>query len=145
MPEAQPLNMLLRAFQETRKHMAIVVDEYGQVAGIVTLEDVLEEMVGEILDESDALEDLVSEQPDGSLRVQARADLRRLCARLGIDWDPKSRAHSINGLITERLGRLPRQGDVLDWHGYTIEVLSTNERRAEVVALRRRSGDDRGA
>jgi CBS domain containing-hemolysin-like protein len=134
-PEYQPLNMLLRTFQDARTHMAFVVDEYGQFVGIVTIEDVLEEIVGNIVDESDIEgEPLVRRIKDG-LEVDADLDLRRLAALLEVRWDASERAHNVNGLVTERLGRLPRVGDVVDWQGYRIEVRTATERRAETVAV----------
>jgi CBS domain containing-hemolysin-like protein len=134
-PEYQPLNMLLKTFQDAHTHMAFVVDEYGQFLGIVTIEDVLEEIVGNIIDESDIEGDEVVRRPDGSLEVDADLDLRRLAALLEVGWDPTARAHNVNGLVTERLGRLPRPGDRIDWQGHRIEVLSASERRAERVAV----------
>ncbi|MDX1562389.1 MAG: transporter associated domain-containing protein, partial [Gammaproteobacteria bacterium] len=135
-PESQPLNMLLKTFQESRKHMAFVVDEYGQFKGIATLEDVLEEMVGEIFDESDASAISIARGSDGSIDTSAATELRKLAAVLGVDWDPREPAHSINGLLTERLGRLPRIGDTVDWQGHRIEVTAASERRAERVIVR---------
>jgi magnesium and cobalt exporter, CNNM family len=134
-PEYQPLNMLLRTFQDAHTHMAFVVDEYGQFQGIVTIEDVLEEIVGDIIDESDIEGDEFLRRDDGTLEVDADLDLRRLAALLEVDWDPSERAHNVNGLVTERLGRLPQPGDHIDWRGHRIEVLSASERRAEKVAV----------
>jgi len=136
-PESQPLNMLLRTFQEARKHMALVVDEYGQFQGIVTIEDVLEEIVGDIIDESDVADEELVRQPDGSFELDARTELRRLAAMLEVAWDPHERAHSVNGLVTERLGRLPQPGDAVEWRGHRIEVLAATERRAERVSVRK--------
>jgi len=134
-PEYQPLNMLLKTFQDAHTHMAFVVDEYGQFQGIVTIEDVLEEIVGNIIDESDIEGDEFVRRDDGSLEADADLDLRRLAALLEVDWDSSERAHNVNGLVTERLGRLPRPGDSVDWQGHRIEVLSASERRAERVAV----------
>jgi magnesium and cobalt exporter, CNNM family len=134
-PAGQPLNLLLRAFQETRNELALVVDEYGDIEGIVTLEDVLEEIVGEIVDELDApLEGLV-EQADGTWIAGASVDLRRACAQLGLDWDARFRAHSLGGLVVERLGRIPVVGDAVDWMGFRLEVRAADERRATEIAI----------
>ena len=135
-PESQPLNMLLRTFQEAHRHMALVVDEYGQFQGIVTIEDVLEEVVGEIVDESDTAINDVIERPDGSLGIRADMELRRLAQILDVAWDPAEVAHRVNGLLTERLGRLPKVGDRIRWQGHEIEVLEVTARRAETVAVR---------
>jgi CBS domain containing-hemolysin-like protein len=134
--EAQPLNPLLREFQEGRRHMALVVNEYGEVQGIVTLEDVLEEIVGNILDESDRPMRELWPQEDGSLHARATVDLRRVCTHFDIEWSPHARITTLGGLMSELLGRLPRNGDVLEWNGLRLEVLVASERRAELIALR---------
>jgi CBS domain containing-hemolysin-like protein len=138
-PSTQSLNVLLRAFQEAHGHMAIVVDEYGDIEGLVTLEDVLEEIVGEISDESDLARDELTPQSDGSWIAEASVDLRRACAHLQIKWDPHIRAHSLGGLIMERVGRIPVAGDVVEWKGLRLEVVAADERRAEKIAIRRLS------
>jgi len=143
-PESKPLNFLLRMFQASRRHMALVVDEYGSVEGIVTLEDVLEEIVGEIVDESDApLEDM-RWLPDGALWVRAKVDVRRVCAQLGIDWQPDAEFATVGGLLAEELGRIPVKGDVVEWQQYRFEVLAAGRRRAEHVRIERLE-DDGGA
>lgn len=135
-PETQPLNMLLRSFQDAHRHMAFVVDEYGDIQGIVTIEDVLEEIVGDIVDESDIASDDIARLADGSLEVRADMDLRRLATVLGVKWDRNEPAITINGLVSGRLGRLPIVGDAIVWQQHRIEVLTANERRAETVAVR---------
>ena len=134
-PENKPLNYLLRLFQSARRHMALVVDEYGGVEGIVTLEDVLEEIVGEIVDESDVATEDIWPQPDGSLKVRATVDLRRLCAALGIDWRPRGDYATVGGLLTEELGRIPGSGDAVSWRGCRFEVVSAGRRRVELVRV----------
>jgi CBS domain containing-hemolysin-like protein len=136
-PEYQPLNMLLRTFQEERRHMALVVDEYGQFLGIVTIEDVLEEIVGDIVDESDIETEAVTRHADGSLELDANLELRRVAPLLDIVWDPGERSRTINGLVTAKLGRLPREGDTVEWQGHRIDVLSATQRRAEKVSIRK--------
>ncbi|HEY5666101.1 MAG TPA: hemolysin family protein [Gammaproteobacteria bacterium] len=136
-PEYQPLNMLLRTFQEERRHMAFVVDEYGQFLGIVTIEDVLEEIVGDIIDESDMETELFVRHEDGSLEVDADIDLRRVAAILEVDWNPAERSRNVNGLVMDKLGRLPQAGDTIEWQGHVIEVLAASELRAERVSVRK--------
>lgn len=136
-PEYQPLNMLLRTFQEERRHMAFVVDEYGQFLGIVTIEDVLEEIVGEIIDESDFETEPFTRHDDGSLEVDADVELRRVAVILEVGWDPTERSRNVNGLVMDKLGRLPQVGDEIEWQGHVIEVLAASERRAERVAIRK--------
>jgi len=134
-PTAKPVNFLLRTFREAASHMALVVDEYGGIEGIVTLEDVLEEIVGDIVDESDRPEQDVWRQPDGSLQVLASVDLRRICEYLQIEWIPELEVSSIGGFVNESLGRVPVVGDVVSWQGYKLEVLAANPMRAELIRI----------
>jgi CBS domain containing-hemolysin-like protein len=136
-PETMSLLALLRTFQDARRHMAIIVDEYGNVEGIVTLEDVLEEIVGEILDESDRPIEDIWPQPDGSLRVRATVDLRKICTKLDLPWQPEDEVTTVGGLVTELLGRLPVRGDAVEWNGCKVEILAAGERRAELIAVSR--------
>ena len=140
-PESKPLNSLLQAFRAERQHMAIVVDEYGGTEGIVTLEDVLEELVGEIIDESDRpIEDLWP-QKDGAVHALSTVELLKLTRYLGIPWHPDADIHTLGGLLSSRLERIPRKGDAINWNGYRVEVLSATETRAEVVRLKRLPAD----
>ncbi len=136
-PEGQPLNELLLTFQAGRSHMALVVDEYGVFQGCVTSEDLLEEIVGEIFDESDRPFDDMWPQPDGSLYVSAIVDLRRICARLNIPWSPDAESVTIGGLVTEQLGKLPEEGDRVQWRGFWLDVVSAGPRRAERIRISR--------
>jgi CBS domain containing-hemolysin-like protein len=135
-PESKHLNSLLRAFQEDRKHLAIVVDEYGGVEGIITLEDVLEEIVGEIIDESDSYVQEMWPQADGSLEVIASIEMRKVGEHLGFEWFSDGDITSAGGLVTELLGRIPIKGDAVEWNGYRLEVLSATQRRAERIRIR---------
>jgi CBS domain containing-hemolysin-like protein len=136
-PDTSPLPQLLNTFQTTHRHLAIIVDEYGSVQGIATLEDVIEEIVGDIRDEHDLPADDVSEQPDGSLVVRGAVDLRVLSAELGVPWNPDIAVTTIGGLVTETLERIPRTGDVISWSGYRVEVLRADRRRARLLAVRK--------
>jgi len=139
MPRSTPLPQMLHTYQESYRHMAIVVDEYGAVEGIATLEDVLEEIVGEIRDESDRPDTDIHKRPDGTLHVRASVDLRRLSARLGIAWNPATDvATTIGGVVTEKLERIPVPGDAVDWNGYRIEVLRADRRHVRWVRVRKR-------
>jgi len=135
-PESMHLNSLLRAFQQDRRHMAIVVDEYGDVEGIVTLEDVLEEIVGEIIDESDPDVQEMWPQADGSLEIVASIEMRKVGDHLGFEWFLHGDITSAGGLVAELLGRIPVKGDAVDWNGYRLEVLSATQRRAERIRIR---------
>lgn len=136
-PETMPLNTLLQVFRNERRHLAIVMDEYGSVQGIVTLEDVLEELVGDIVDESDRPVVEITERKDGSLRVAASVEMRKLCAYLGLDWESEEDVVTLGGLIAMLLDRIPEKGDRVDWNGYVIEVISASKTRADVVSIRK--------
>lgn len=134
-PESKQLNSLLRAFQENRRHMAIVIDEYGNVEGIVTLEDVLEEIVGEIIDESDRDLEEMWPQADGSLEILASIEMRKVAEHLGVEWSSDSDITTAGGLITELLGRIPAKHDFVEWNEYRLEVLSATPRRVERMRI----------
>ncbi len=134
-PESVPLESLLHTFRQTRRHMALVVDEYGDFQGIVTLEDVLEEIVGEIFDESDMLREDMWQRPDGTVRAFGTAELHRLCRSLDIDMPEDSDITTIGGLLSESLGRIPEQGDTLEWRGYRLTVMSASNRGADLVSV----------
>jgi len=134
-PPSVPLIQLLRTYKDTRRHLAIIVDEYGTVEGIATLEDVLEEIVGDIFDESDLPMREFRELTDGSLIVRATVDLRKLSAKLAIAWDPKIEASTVGGFVTEELERIPTDGDAISWKGYRIEVLRADKRRAKLLRI----------
>ncbi|GAB4187712.1 MAG: CNNM domain-containing protein [Wenzhouxiangellaceae bacterium] len=136
-PESSPLPQLLRTFQEGRRHLAIVVDEYGSVEGIATHEDVLEEIVGEINDESDQPIKEIVTRKDGTLLVDATVDLRKLSRRLGISWEPEEDVTTIGGLVTEMLERIPTPGDSVEWNGYRITVFRADRQRALVMTVKK--------
>jgi CBS domain containing-hemolysin-like protein len=136
-PNSVPLPQLLKTYQETQRHLAVVVDEYGSVEGIVTLEDVLEEIVGDIRDESDIPVEEFLDKPDGTLIVRGNVDMRKLCTRLGITWDPELEVSTVSGLVTEILERIPVAGDTVEWNDYRIEVLRADRRRVRLLSIRR--------
>ena len=134
-PESLPLPRLMRTFQDSRRHLAVVVDEYGGAEGIATLEDVLEEIVGDIHDESDRPETDMLRRDDGTLLVQATVDLRKLSAELGIAWEPEDEVSTVGGLVTETLERIPVVGDAISWQGYRIAVLRADRQRAKLLSV----------
>ena len=136
-PASRRLNSLLRMFKEERQHMAIVVDEYGGTEGIVTLEDILEELVGDIIDESDHLVEDLWPQSDGSIHALATIEMRKVCEYLGTEWKREEDVTSLGGLVTALLGRIPVKGDILKWKDYELEVLSATKTRAEIVKVSR--------
>ena len=134
-PETVALDSLLRTFRQTRRHMALVVDEYGDFQGIVTLEDVLEEVVGDIFDESDLPREDLWQRPDGSIRAFGAAELHRICRLLEVDMPETAEIATVGGLLSELLGRIPVTGDTLEWRGHRLTVLSASSRGAELVTI----------
>jgi putative hemolysin len=136
-PATIPLERLLRTFQQERRHLAVVVDEYGGTQGIVTLEDVLEEIVGEIEDESDRIGSHIVRRPDGSLVCRGLAETRKVFSLLGVDEEEADKvdAITVSGFVADHLGRIPRTGDAFSWCGFRFEVLRATARRAERVVI----------
>lgn len=134
-PASMPLERLLQTFREERRHLALVVDEYGGTQGLVTLEDVLEEIVGEIEDESDRVNPFITKRADGSLLCRGWAETRKVFEALDVEDDTE--AVSIGGFVAERVGRMPRVGDVVRHGALEIRVLQASARRAEAVQVRR--------
>jgi CBS domain containing-hemolysin-like protein len=131
---ATPLDELLRRFQDERRHLAVVLDEYGGAQGIVTMEDVLEEIVGEIEDESDRLSPFISRRADGTLVCSGRAEARKVLEQAGVSAAVES--VTIGGFVADHVGRVPTQGDRFVFEGLEVEVLTASARRAERVAIR---------
>jgi CBS domain containing-hemolysin-like protein len=140
-PETKPLDDLLAELQRQRLTMAVVVDEYGRVAGIVTVEDIMEEVVGEIEDETDPAGGAIRKLANGDWFVRghvAVTDLSDYGLELPVDTDAYN---SIGGYVFNELGRLPRRGDTVAANGYSIRVESVRENRIEAVRIRERRAD----
>lgn len=135
-PESMSVSSLLRTFQQAHRHMVMVVDEYGSFEGIVTLEDVIEEIVGDIEDESDERISDIRQRYDGTLVLRGSVDMRKLCARVGVPWDVNSPATTIGGLVVEKLERIPKPGDFIQWQGYRVEVVNADQVRVKTVTIR---------
>jgi CBS domain containing-hemolysin-like protein len=136
-PESLALARLLRTFQESQRHLAIVVDEYGSIQGIATMEDVLEEIVGEIYDESDRPSNDIVKLKGGGFQVAASVDLRKLSATLGITWEPDGDISTVGGLVSETLEQIPSVGDSINWQGYRVTVLQADRQRAKLLSVRK--------
>ncbi|HEY2767566.1 MAG TPA: hemolysin family protein [Solirubrobacteraceae bacterium] len=137
-PETKPLDDLLADLQRQRSSLAVVIDEYGRVAGIVTVEDIIEEVVGEIVDETDPASGEVRRLPDGDWFVRghvAVSDLTDYGVHLPADTDAYN---SVGGFVFAELGRLPRRGDAVTAGPYSIRVESVRENRVESVRIRER-------
>ncbi|MCF8032719.1 MAG: hemolysin family protein [Desulfarculaceae bacterium] len=137
-PQSKPVDQLLSDFKRKRAHLAIVVDEYGGTAGIVTIEDVLEEIVGEIVDEYDQEEPQIRQQADGSLLVDARLETEKLAEHLNIELPeelPEGRFETVGGFITTLLGRVPRTQEEVSYGSLRMVVTGADERRITQVQV----------
>ena len=133
-PETKSLDQLLLMFQDKRNHLAVVVDEYGGVQGVVTLEDVLEEIVGEIEDETDSIERLIVRRPDGVLLCRGRAETRKLFKTLDVAEKPEF--VTVSGMVSALLGHVPLEGDEVSWKQLHFTVVRATKRRAERIEVR---------
>ena len=136
-PESKKLNLLLKEFRLSRNHMAIVVDEYGGVAGLVTIEDVLEQIVGEIDDEHDEAEDdsaLIAAQADGQFVVDALTPIGDFNQRFGAGF-PDDEYDTIGGLVTEAIGHLPEAGEELVLDRFQFRVIRADARRVRAFQV----------
>ena len=149
-PESKAADDLLKDMQANRTHIAVVVDEYGGVAGIVTIEDVLEEIVGEIADEYDVDErPPVEELPEGALRVSARMDVEEFGELIGIEFDEADLddVETVGGLMAKRLGLVPIPGATIriDDTSLTAESVAGRRNRIGAVLVRRDDGQPAAA
>ncbi len=135
-PETKPVNDLLREMQEAGAHMAIVIDEYGNVAGLATMEDLVEEILGEIHDEHEAERD-VQKESEGQFVADGSLDLDRLQDLLGFRPAEDTESTTIGGLVTEWLGHVPRAGEIVERDGIRIEVLAGDDLKVEQVRVSR--------
>jgi len=141
-PETMKVSDLLRNMQTKRMHMAIVADEYGDVAGLVTLEDLLEELVGEITDEYDVEESPILQLGDGWL-VQGKTPIWELNENIGADLPDDEEWQTVGGLVAMVLGRIPEPGDEVVFHGFSFRVEKVQRRRIVSVFVRRVSDEAR--
>ncbi len=135
-PETKPVNDLFREMQTDRAHMAAVIDEYGNTAGLVTMEDLVEEVFGEIRDEHEPGVD-VTQEANGDYIVSGNFGVDRLEELLGFRANGDVESTTVGGLVMEWLGRVPLPGEFVERHGIRIQVLSSNELRIEKVRLSR--------
>ncbi len=146
-PENKPVARLMREMQDSKFHIAIVADEYGDIAGLVTLEDCLEELVGEIVDEYDAEEHDIERFDDGTLLVDGGRNIGDVADELGIDI-PNEDFDSVGGFIFSALERVPEPGDAIDFEGFAFVVESVEGwrvRRVRITPAPQDGGDDSAA
>src|ERR671925_1297796 len=141
-PEAKRLNVLLREFRASRNHMAIVVDEYGGVSGLVTIEDVLEQIVGDIEDQYDfdeASDNIIPEQ-GGRFRVKALTQIADFNSAFATRFSDET-ADTVGGLVIAHLGRLPKRGESVNIEGLRFQVLRADSRRVYTLLVDKPKGD----
>ena len=137
-PESKRLNVLLKEFRLNRNHIAIVVDEYGGVAGLITIEDVLEQIVGEIEDEYDydEAEDNIIQDRTGRYRVKAATEIDDFNAAMGTHFSDEE-FDTVGGLVTSHFGRVPKRGEQVSFDGLTFHVLRADSRRLHALLVER--------
>jgi magnesium and cobalt transporter len=137
-PESKPLNVLLRDFRANRNHIALVVDEYGGVSGLITIEDVLEQIVGDIEDEYDfdESEDAIISEADGKYRVKALTEIGQFNETFGTKF-PDDEFDTIGGLVTDQFGRVPKRGEAVEIDDIRFEVLRADARHADLFLVNR--------
>jgi len=143
-PDTTSLKDQLSQFLKRKAQMALVVDEYGEVQGLITLEDILEEIVGQIADEHDSGETHIRPQADGTVNVDGVVAIRDLNRHM--DWDlPEDEATTIAGLVMHEAQLIPDPGQVFTFYGYRIEILRRSRNKIAAVRIKRLSDDDAGA
>ena len=141
-PESKRLNVLLKEFRVSRNHMAIVVDEFGGVSGLVTIEDVLEQIVGNIEDEYDfdETEDNIIQDKGGRYRIKAVTELGDFNAVFGTTYEAGDFGSTIGGLVLHHFGHMPKRGEAIVFDGLHFEVLRADSRRIHTLLAEKRSG-----
>ena len=141
-PESKPLNVLLKEFRASRNHIAIVVDEYGGVAGLVTIEDVLEQIVGDIEDEHDIdeLDEKIVEERGGQYRVKALTEVVDFNEVFGTHYSD-AEFDTIGGLVLQRFGRIPKRGEQISFDNLSFKVLRADSRRMHLLQVVKKPGN----
>ncbi|MDY4162191.1 MAG: transporter associated domain-containing protein [Sutterella sp.] len=135
-PESQPVNVLLRDFRATRSHLALVIDEYGSVSGLITIEDVIEQIVGDISDEFDRDEDSLNIVPDGPgrWRVRTVTTIQQFNDYFGSDLEDDF-CETIGGLVTDRFEHVPHAGESIVERGFRFRILLGDDRKARLLGV----------
>ena len=137
-PETKTLELLLQEFKKKKVHLAIVVDEYGGTSGLVTIEDLLEQIVGDIQDEYDMEEELYTCNADGSLTTDARLPIEELEEQFQLEIE-RDKFDTVGGLVLHELGRLPRRGEKVNFGGFEFAVIKADKRRIDALQVQRTS------
>ncbi|MGD0399999.1 MAG: hemolysin family protein [Syntrophobacteraceae bacterium] len=135
-PETKKISEVLKDLRDNKSHMAIVIDEYGGTAGILTLEDIIEEIIGEIMDEYDAEQKLIIEYEDGSISVNARLDVEKLEDFLQVDL-PEGDFESVGGFIISLIGKVPEVNEKVIYDSLEIVIEAGSSRKIDRVRIRK--------
>jgi len=140
-PETKKISEVLQDLRDNKSHLAIVIDEYGGTAGILTLEDIIEEIIGDVMDEYDADQKLLVEHDDGSITVNARLDVEELEDYLNVEF-PEGKFESVGGFVISLLGRVPSANEELVYHDLQMVIEAASSRKIERIRIRKVTGDD---
>ncbi len=135
-PETKKISEVLKDLRDNKSHMAIVIDEYGGTAGILTLEDIIEEIIGEVMDEYDSEQELIVEHDDGSYSVSARLEAEKLEDFLGVDL-PEGDFESVGGFIISLIGKVPEVNEKVLYDGLEIVIEAATTRKIDRVRIRK--------
>lgn len=136
------INDLLKTLQSEKCHLAVVTDEYGGTAGIVTMEDILEELVGEIWDEHDEITEEITDLGDGSYKIACGTEISKMLELFSLDGDAESL--TVGGWVMEQLGTIPKEGDTFDYKDLSVKITKTDHRRAvEIVVTKHNEPADK--
>ena len=138
-PETRHIDALFRSMQAKKTHMAVVIDEYGQTAGLITIEDILEEIVGDILDEYDKEEEQIVLQRDGSFIMTGEADMDEVCKTLEIHDEELEDFDTLNGFLVSKIDKIPAEGEsyAISAYGYSFQVVQVLDKMIGTVRVRR--------
>ncbi|PLX90423.1 MAG: HlyC/CorC family transporter [Desulfuromonas sp.] len=139
-PETKNISKLLQEFRQRRVHIAIVIDEYGGTSGLVTIEDLIEEIVGEILDEYDLEEEWLIPQEDGSVLVDGRLAIEEFEEYFGLEVE-REKFDTVGGYLVEHLGHVPNVGEKFQINGLVIQVVLADQRAIRQLSIRSTGGD----
>ncbi len=135
-PETKNIDVMLKEFQKNRSHLAVVIDEYGGTAGIVTMEDILEEIVGDIIDEFDEVDDEITKVNDNMFLVDARMDLDDFCEEFVLKkTEEMSEYETLGGFVYDTFGEIPNVGDDFEWDGYKFTVRTMQDRKLGKIEI----------
>lgn len=141
-PETKKISEVLKDLRDNKSHMAIVIDEYGGTAGILTLEDIIEEIIGDVMDEYDSEMKFIVEHEDGSISVDARLDVEELEDYLQLDL-PEGKFESVGGVVISLLGKVPDVDEKITYKDLEMTIESANSRKIERIRVRK-TGTDHG-